>query len=156
MITLGAILAVALIAAVVVAWASKSPPVAPTAGAPVAPETAAQRRASGLPVVEVKVLAFESMVTEHWLSQGVIEVHHGDVPAEKLRDLPMDEDQDDKDFVHATRGYFCTVGDLIREPERYGVKPGEPVRYWSPLSTPGSANPWEQVTSKMGLFELVP
>ena len=72
-------------------------------------------------------------------------------------EAPPLEEERDEDLVHAMRGYFCTVGDLVREPGRFGLKSGDPVRYWSPISPPTDplASPWEQLHSRMALFEIV-
>ena len=152
MITIASLLAVAALAMYAVAWATKEPKkhasVAPeiSSSAPVASQ---EMDETGIPMAKAKSLAFEGVVTRHYLSAPVVAVEIGEIPDEKLRDLPKDEDGD---MVHATKGWLCGVVDLVSTPERFGFKPGQPVRYWSPLPSESKYNPNMR---KMGLFELV-
>ena len=156
MITLGTLLLLGALAVFAVGWASRSPAPPPVgAMAPAVPATSeidetktVQTNKDGIVYVQARVLAFPEVVTQHYLSQSVIAVELDDV-VETLRDIPRDEDGD---FIHAMRGFLCGVGDLVREPEHFGFKQGQPVRYWALLPSEAKTSP---AMTRMALFELV-
>lgn len=125
-------------------------------GATLGRDWLARRRKAALPTVPppkptkpgrlVYDLA-ERSETRHFDHQAVWHVHGGEVDEKKVRmRLPPPE------VVDAMMRQLVTLGDVLREPERFGLKRGHPIRYWAPVTMYRSAHlPPE---STLNLFEL--
>jgi hypothetical protein len=95
----------------------------------------------------------DSGLWRHHDHQGIWEPHPGKVPppAQCRKPLPSRA-------ITAKRlkkGWPCLVGDVRREPARWGFKPGEPIRYWAILSVNG-AGPGGSKLEELRLYELLP